>query len=212
MICIKVDHVNRSCCGCMHMMMRCVPITTQRNVNWTIIWRYGLTVFAGASRLSGWFQSMLATRRNRLEWESEWTCGTIDSSINNWSSFLYLVKIGMKICCWPFWLCGRQKLFIYMSHLALWIIHSCFKHANPGPFLLILFFYRRRNCRPQQDLNSGRQSRRRARWSIDHYHGHLLLVSVCSLCHCKISFTTPHTYIRLGYSASNVPTNVLSCL
>ena len=49
------------------------------------------------------------------------------------------------------------------------------KRANSGLFLFIFVLFKhkfyRKNCRRQQDSNSDRWSRRRARWPLDHHHG-----------------------------------------
>ena len=54
--------------------------------------------------------------------------------------------------------------------------NSFFKWANSGLFLLIFVLFKhkfyRKNCRLQRDSNSDRQRRWRARWPLNHHHGH----------------------------------------
>ena len=68
---------------------------------------------------------------------------------------------------------GRyHKIFLMRrpKHIFLYL-----KWANPG--LIFVYFrsfqtqFYRKNCRLQQDSNLDRQSRRQARWPLDHHHG-----------------------------------------
>ena len=70
-------------------------------------------------------------------------------------------------------------------------MQSFFKCANPGLFLFIFVLFNQHfteKCRLRRDLNWNCQSRRQARWPLDHHHGHNKLKNINYKLHCKISF------------------------
>ena len=83
------------------------------------------------------------------------------------------------LCSVGIWTRGHRMVVTVESN-GLWHSHpqelqSFFKKwAYPGLFCLFSFFSNtilQKNCRLQRDSNSDLQSRRRARWPLDHHYG-----------------------------------------
>ena len=82
---------------------------------------------------------------------------------------------------------GMHKLYKGLA-VIIFKCRSFLKVGQPRPLFCLFSFFSntilQKHCRLQRDSNSGRQSRRRADWPLDHHHGltmRIFLSKKCSL-------------------------------